>query len=580
MMNCSNLRQAVTKILGVVAVAMMLGGCSAMVDPELGFEFVPENQKMQMRHLTFRGDKVISFNAAASTADKSVYDERPCKYVETSLYKVDSLLSSNVSYGFMGVERSDTFGVRGARFASSMMYMNTIDESDGFGYLPIFDSLKLVLNIENYGGDTITPVKYNLYELRKPLLGNLISAEDTTAYTKSDIYASGVIEHDKPIFTFTFPVEGEKVSTVSVDLVPVEATQSGAPAGASWDFVRRLMLIPDNYNTAEWDGYARDKDSLYSKEKNFANRFYGIYIEPDMSSVKEAARGSLYSVMLAASGIYLQGRNRNPQDPTLIKDTVGMAYYFIDESSVETKSLCMSANMIDHDYSKSLTSAPSLLADVRMSAYDASGAKVPHSERDLVSECYVEGMAGVVTEVYFTDAFLQELWDIHTLDGEEFRAVSINKCLLKTYLKGASYDWETTQGNVTELLEPLKSSIVRLGTYTNINKLKAVSDYYYEYEQQNSTQLAYGGKLNRSRACYVMDITAHMQLICNYVRILKSEGKTLADYDEVKMPRSVQLGPEAISPYTINRSILQGANTEGSQTAAPIEIEITYTMIK
>ena len=99
-------------------------------------------------------------------------------------------------------------------------------------------------------------------------------------------------------------------------------------------------------------------------------------------------------------------------------------------------------------------------------------------------------------------------------------------------------------------------------------------------EQQQSVELTYDGKLNRSRACYVMDITMHMQMLCNYIRTLKEENKQLSDYDEEKMPRTIQLGPEAISPYTMKRTVLQGANTESSTTKAPIEIEITYTMIK
>lgn len=564
----------------MIAAAMAVG-CSAVVDPDLGFEFVPEAQKMQMRHLTFSNNTVKYFNPAAGENEEA-YPTRPCKYVETSLLRVDSLLSSNVSYGFMGVERSDIFGERSASFASSLMFMNVVDEETGWGYRPIFDSIKLVLTIENYGVDTITPVKYNVYELRKPLLGSLIDAESIAAYTCDKIKDADIIKDDEPIFTFTFPTDKVNVTSASVDLEPTNMKEGGA----SWDFIRRLMLIPDNYKSADWDGYARDNDSLYKSEKKFASTFHGVYIEPDKSSLKEAACGSLYAVKLAASGIYLQGRNRNPEDPTLIKDTIGMAYYFVDESSTDIKALCMSANMIDHDYQKSLTSAPSLLAKVRMAGYDGAGNRLPHSERDLVSECYVEGMAGVVTEVYFTDAFLQELWDMHSENDEKFRAVSINKCLMKTYLKDASYSWEETQNNVDKLLESLNSSIVRLGTYTNINSLTAIMDYDYSKEQQQSTELAYNGKLNRSRACYVMDITMHMQRLCNYVRSLKEENKQLSDFDEEKMPRTIQLGPEAISPYTMKRTILQGANMDGvtnpdgTTNSAPIEIEITYTMIK
>lgn len=55
----------------------------------------------------------------------------------------------------------------------------------------------------------------------------------------------------------------------------------------------------------------------------------------------------------------------------------------------------------------------------------------------------------------------------------------------------------------------------RLGLYTNFKTLTPISDYAYSYEQNYNTTLSYGGYINRSRGCYVMDITGYMQQLWN-----------------------------------------------------------------
>ena len=77
-------------------------GCSADVDTELGYDILPENQKMEMRHLTFKGGQVISF-VKGNTADENgivggEYHKRDGRFFETRLYQTDSMLSSNVTY--------------------------------------------------------------------------------------------------------------------------------------------------------------------------------------------------------------------------------------------------------------------------------------------------------------------------------------------------------------------------------------------------------------------------------------------------------------------------------------------------
>lgn len=605
MMNFFNLRSVAVKLTGFVASLALLAGCSADVDTELGYDILPENQKMEMRHLTFKGGQVISF-VKGSTADENgivggEYHKRDGRFFETRLYQTDSMLSSNVTYGYLGVERSDTFGVRTAGLATSMIFMNTADKEIGFGYKPIFDTMKIMLSITNYGADTLTPVRYKVYELKRPLFRNVVKpdvmVDDTVAYANCDLLAAQMYDPAKPIFTFTFP-DGVTTgptfkSTVVMQPVDMSTKERDGYDGQTWDFVRRLLLIPEDYATnKEWDGYARDKDSLYSDEKEWVKAFHGIYIEPDMESVAEGKRGSIYGFELGTSGLIFYGRNRNPEDPTMIKDSIGVTYAFYDSSVAEynvygnivADTMNMSVNKITHDYSRGLTnSTVSTLGKLNISAYDKAGNKVPREQRDLVPNadldvCVVEGMAGATTEVFFTDEFLEELRALATAeDGTVHRTVGINQCRLMVYLKGADYDWETTQDNAVALIESLNSSISRLGSYMNLGKktvgrLSPIPDYNYAQEVQNSeTTLNYDGHLNRSRACYVMDITGYMQVLYNYVALLDD----VKEFDETKCSRAIYLGPDATAPYTFNRTLLQG-----SEGQAPIHIELTYTMIK
>lgn len=569
MMNCF-------RLILCAAVALFAVGCSADVDSELGYDIIPDHQKMEMRHLTFKGGKVLRFNAAASDEDKSVYDSEEGNFFRTSLYRTDSLLSSNISYGYIGVEHSDTFGMRSSALASSILFMNSVDKETGFGYRPIFDTLSLILTINDYGVDTLTPVRYEIYELTKPLLGSVVDAKDTTAYTNCDI--TKAYDETKPLFTFVFP-DGKKTgpTTTSIDLTPVDMSRNGQ----TWDFVRRMMLIPEDYDTnSEWDGYARDVDSLYSSEKNWQQAFHGIYIKPVLESVDKSKRGALYSFDLKSSGLQLQGRNRNPKDPTLIQDTIGANFYFYDESiepyttnygqyvpGVEG-ALNISVNKVEHDYSGSLIGA------LNIDAYDESGNKLPNSSRDEVAECYVEGLAGVATELYFTDEFLQQIQRAYTNDndGSKYRAIGVNQCRLYIYMKSASYVWADNISNAATLTPLMDKFIPRLGSYVGYSKLNCIADYDPVYETQSGSSLAYGGYLNRTRGCYEMDITGFMQRLCNYVNSLEK----LEDYDESIVSRTIFIGPEAVSPFTFKHTELQGSSAAG----APIHLEMTYTMIK
>ncbi len=559
MRNFSSRLRHITYLLSLFLVALLFEGCTMTEDSTLGSNMMPEDQVMSMRHLRFRGSKIISYNSATD-ANETVDTGK--EFFETRLYRTDSLLSSNIDQGYMGVRRSDALGLRTAGFASTILYMNALDEEKGFGYMPIFDTMKLVLTVKDYGGDTLVPIRYRVYELHKSLAENVLKYDasrdkDSVAYINCDL--SGVYDASKPIFEFTFP-KSELKEGPSTVMIPMESTPY------SWDFARRLMLIPDNYTTSEWDGYGNKGVEIYSDDEKWSEKFYGLYIEPVLSETPSDKECAMYALDLSASGIMLQGRSRNEKDPSMIKDTVGMYYYFYDEDSKYNASV----NKVTHDYSQSA------LKNVVM---DCSKSR---EERTKVSTCYVEGLGGPSTEIYITDDFLNELCKLEQdAAGDNYSKMGINQCILSIYVDGADYDWNITQSlsKNEDFVKMLDGSFTRLGAYLNYNTLSPITDYDYLYEQSYSSELAYGGHLDRSRGCYTMNITAHIQRLYNYAKSVRQEDGTFLfdETDKNYVKRTICIGTEATAPYAFSQSVLQGS---GKELPAPIAIDLTYTLVK
>ena len=113
----------------------------------------------------------------------------------------------------------------------------------------------------------------------------------------------------------------------------------------------------------------------------------------------------------------------------------------------------------------------------------------------------------------------------------------------------------------------------------NYNTLSPVADYDYLYEKSYNSELAYGGYLDRSRGCYTMNITAYIQQLYNYAKSVRQEDGTFLfdESDDNYVKRTIYIGAEATSPYAFSESVLQGA---GQGLAAPIAIDLTYTLVK
>ena len=569
-----NLRKILNMIAVIsIAAISLFAGCTPN-DNTLGDNLVPENQKMQIRFKSFYGGKVRK-ETFDKEQNKFVVTESDCRSFRTSLFRTDSIISSDLQIGYMGIERDldNIFGKRNAGFASNFLFMSDIGE-EGFGYLPIFDSMQFLLSVREFAGDTTFVQKYEVFEVIKSLdeamtITDENGEKDTVAYINFDM--EQLYDSSKPLFTFEFPNQEKGIYTTStaVTMQPV----SLATDSPTWDFVRRLMLVPAD--TQDWDGYA-DNTEIYTNDEEWVENFKGLYIKPaaDLAADKE---GAMYEVELSATGIYLLGRNRNPKEPMLIQDTTYMYYYFYDKYA---KTGNHSINSVKHDFEGTPLANIAMTDDKNLT---------PEENRQARPECtvgYISGMGGPVMEIYFSDEFLGELRNISAEEG--FRHTAINQAVMSVYLEGSSYDWlEIVPDFITPLLD---KSILRMGLYTDFDKLTAIPDYYYAYEKSNETTLAFGGSLNRSRASYVMDISGYIQRLKNYVDTLNSENVADFDYEAVYekekeksgsnyIPRTIYLAPEAYDLYTFKRSKVWGMEDAALQNAS-IKIDLSYTMIK
>lgn len=566
----SYVKQFLSAAAGVALLAAAVTGCTREGDPSLGYEIVPENQKLAMRYKSFYADKVEKYDTESKTYDT----ESGKTFFDTRIFRTDSIVSSNLTTGYIGVQNDDDFGKRTAAFASEFLYMTSV-KGDGLGYLPIFDSLQMILSVKAFGGDTTRVNTYEVYEICNMTLAESMEATndgEQTAYINHDM--EPLYDKSKRLFTFRFPDPEHGIYTNTTE---VTATPDNLSAdGATWDFVRRLLLVSDD---EQWDGYA-DDTAIYGSDKKWIEAFKGLYIRP-VDDLSDGEQGAMYAFDLAETGFMLWGRNRNPDEPKLIKDTLQLYYHFYYSKA---KAGNTSINTVEHDYS----AARSLLATASMTD---DPDKTPEENRLSHTQSatgYLEGMGGTTMEICFDNDFLEELRNINDpakeADGsDDFRYAAINQARLYIYIDGVEdYDWQNL--NPSAITPLLDAAIPRLGLYLDYSTLTPVPDYNYVYEQQYNTSLAFGGTLNRSRACYVMDISAYIQRLKNYIDKLNPDNEPSFDYsgrfndgDREYIPRTVYLAPEAYGLYTFDRTLVQGMNQNGN---ASMRIELTYTMIK
>ena len=274
-MNCKSWFKGIAKhLLAVVVCIATAVGCTE-VNYELGYDFIPNSQRMTLKFDTVTG-------------------------VETYLYRYDSVLSSNTGYVFLGKVADNTFGER--TNSCFVQYLPvSIPYQGGFGIAPIIDSLYLRVAIASYNGDTTINQKFNVYAINK----NSGLSYDSLYYTNTD--AELYYNPENLLFTFNYKGKGDIATKM-------EPTALG----------RELMQQLISVDTAVYNN-----DSLW--RENFA----GFYITPDESSPASAT----YQFALDDAYMQLWLRDHDSIDNAKIKDTLTSWYYFYDGDEYESVSI-------------------------------------------------------------------------------------------------------------------------------------------------------------------------------------------------------------------------------------------------
>jgi len=514
-----------------------LTGCTTKADYSLGEELVPGNQQMSVHYRLYR-------NGVLSEANQ---EDKPCKIFETRLFMTDSVMSHKLGEFYLGVQNDERFGERRLSFSSQYLFMSGIDDSTGFGYRPIYDSMMFRFKVDTFSGDTTKPIKYNVYALVDDIVDE--NSKDSVFYISYDPVKEGHLTADaKPIFTFEFPNPAKGVYTTS-DAVRMQETE------ASRAFIKKLLCMEQ----LDANGLANHNIEYYLSDSTFIRNFMGLYIEADREQVIDGI-GSAFSFDPTLTGISVHGRTRNPgADADIVIDTINMSYYFADTYAQGYGNI--HAQRVEYDYSQTE------FADLPMNESDVNRAEV--------TKGYVDACGGVITELRLTDDFLYSLRNINTTGDAEYSSAAINQAEISVYVEGAEYDYH--------LMDPIKTgelmnkSLPRLGMYLNYKSLTPITDYMYTNEQSGGV-LAYNGYMNRSLACYQMNVTSYFQALMNDVLELKPEADGSLDFSKMKLPRTIFLGPDALDNFSFNRSVIQGGNSE--LNPASIDIKLTYTLIK
>ena len=193
-------------VVGIVLSALMTA-CTTTADYTLGEEIAPGHQQMEVRHRHYKNGEVVD------THDKD--DVRACKLMEARLFRSDSIKSNKLDKLVLGVQRSNEWGSRKMSFTSQYLFMSAVTDSLGFGYRPVFDSMCLRFAVDTFAGDTLTPIRFNVYALNKPMLERG-ETTDSVKYLTYDPRREGILDATaEPIFTFQFPNQAKGIYTTS-----------------------------------------------------------------------------------------------------------------------------------------------------------------------------------------------------------------------------------------------------------------------------------------------------------------------------------------------------------------------------
>jgi len=262
----------------VSTIAVVIGaavGCSE-VNYDMGYDFIPESQRMTLCFDTLSG-------------------------VKTYLYRYDSVLSSNTGFMFLGRQKDDTFGQR--TNSCIVQYLPVaMPYKGGFGIEPIIDSMFLRVEISSYDGDTTVEQKFNVYALNS----DADLCYDSLYYTNIDV--EEYYNADSLLFTFNYSGRGNIATRME-------------PTALGRELMNKLVRVDT---------------SVYNNDDKFRSNFKGFYITPDQSSPAKAAT---YQFNLENAYMQLWLRDHDSIDQAKIKDTLTSWYYFYDGKEYKSLSV-------------------------------------------------------------------------------------------------------------------------------------------------------------------------------------------------------------------------------------------------
>ena len=524
-------------IVAVIAFWATLTGCTTTADYTLGEEFAPGHQQLEMRYRLYKGGMLQEKGA----------EDTPCKVFETRLYRTDSVSGGSLSNLYLGLQNHNRYGTRKMGFASQYLFMTGVDDSMGFGYRPVYDSMMFLFKVDTFAGDTTKPIKYNVYALTADLVNE--QSEDSVFIVTYDPRTAGHLAADaQPIYTFEYPNPAKGIYTTSKMLRMQETPHTK-------EFLNKLLCLELDEN-----GLANSNTEFYQTDSAFVHNFPGLFIEPaeDMPE----GEGSAFSFEPTSTGIGFYGRMRHPgADTELMSDSLQMNYYFHDDKA--------------QGYGNARAQRVTL--DYGASDFASTPMYETEQNRPEVEIGYVDGCGGMITELTFTKEFLYSLYDMVKNDSGEVthESAALNQAALRIYIEEAEYDY--TLLNPITWADKLNHSMSRLGLYLNYKTLTPIPDYMYSVESSGGS-LAYNGYVNRSLACYEMNVTSYLQQIINNIIKMAPASSEEIDFEEMNIPPRFYVGPAMGSIFTFNRSAIQGADKEFNPAA--IELEVVYTLVK
>lgn len=373
-------------------------------------------------------------------------------YLRTSLFKVDSVATTNVSTVVsigsyidpqVGRVSSQSF----SNYVPYSFFVKNKTSIKDFGTDPVCDSIVMSLEVIGAKGDTVNYFDYEVYRVR-----NFRANPDTAYYTNFDM-------------------------SPYLDATPMASFSSKG----LFDTLR--FSLPMDY-ARELVALSQEDKKYYDEDTLFHSRFNGLYIK-SKSDADQTQAGNIINIDYTGCDIKLYYHNKNAESP----DTGYMQYKFRTVSNQETK-YNTSFETVQHDYS---------FSDLSIGGVDPALIGVEDANTEY---CYAQGMAGVGTWVHIDMESVARL-KRYVVDTMGYKTIGIHRAELR--FKMVENNWEN-----------YNKSYTKVGLYYNFVDAKFMPDYSPQIDDNEGVQGGYfGGRLNRSLGYYSMDISSYMQRLIN-----------------------------------------------------------------